>query len=178
MAAFIKGDLVKISAKAIAAGTTVRSGGVVKHVACYLATAAGGKTCDKKTCAHAIKDYVWVSFPTGTFSYHHEELDYDGVKATTVMPDAKEFAAKAADAAATIRRAKEDGTLGADNGRMTDVDWKIYTTKLPGDTQTRTARRMTRTPEVIESDDEINWAAYIGIDRTQEPGSYRKRRSL
>ena|SRR5271165_385890 len=50
-------------------------GGKVRYVACKGATAAGNKTCNKKTCNCYIKDYVWVEWADGkTFSYEHTEL--------------------------------------------------------------------------------------------------------
>lgn len=56
--------------------------GKVKYIACNLATAAGGRGCDKKFCNHQNKDIVWVIWPgdKNIFSYHHTELllDKDG----------------------------------------------------------------------------------------------------
>lgn len=63
----------------------LRTNGTVKHLACYLATSSGGKTCDKKTCTHALRDYAWVMWPSGQiFSYAQVELADD--MSGTVMP--------------------------------------------------------------------------------------------
>lgn len=71
---FVKGDRVKT-----AQGT--RTDGKVLIIACKLATAAGGKTCDPKLCPHPLKDkdMVWVlwSGMTKSYSYHYTELEYD-----------------------------------------------------------------------------------------------------
>jgi hypothetical protein len=69
---FVHRDIVKTT-------TGSRTGGKVLIVACKLATAAGGKTCDPKTCTHPDKDYVWVVWQgmTKSYSYHYTELEYD-----------------------------------------------------------------------------------------------------
>jgi hypothetical protein len=83
---FVRGDVVKTT-------NNTRTDGVVFVVACSLATKAGGKTCDPKTCAHPVKDYVWVLWPgsrnlltgaTTTYSHHYTELEYDGSKTSLV----------------------------------------------------------------------------------------------
>lgn len=162
--AFYKFDKVKISAKAIAAGTTAKNKGVVKYVACYLATTAGGKTCDKKTCQHTIKDYVWVEWPDGKLcSYHHQELERDGV-APVAMPDAAAFKAKAAEVSDKIKKAEQAGILGADNGKKGDIDWNAYNSRLPGETTTKVQRSVYE-PDHIEKEDEIDWDVYTGFKR-------------
>jgi len=69
---FNKNDRVKTASGSRVAGR-------VYIVACSLATAAGGKVCDPKLCAHAAKEYVWVLWPglQKTYSYHYTELLYD-----------------------------------------------------------------------------------------------------
>jgi hypothetical protein len=55
-----------------------RTGGVVKYIACFGATAAGGRKCDKRICVHMIRDYCWVKWGDGTvFSYEHNELGFE-----------------------------------------------------------------------------------------------------
>lgn len=80
----------------------VRLNGKVKYLACGLATAAGGRVCDKKTCPHTIKDNVWVSWPDGSiYSYHHTELAHDASQppaAAPTLPSAVAVAAEAEEA--------------------------------------------------------------------------------
>jgi hypothetical protein len=163
--AFYKGDKVKVSAKGVAAGIGAKCGGKVKYIACVLATTKGGKTCDKKTCAHTIKDHIWVEWPDGkTCSYHHQELELDGIKNTPVIPDAASFKAKAAEVSEKIKKAEESGLLGADNGKKADIDWDKYNTRLPGDTRSRVQRTLIE-PDNIENADEIDWDVYAGFKR-------------
>lgn len=55
-----------------------RTGGVVKYIACKAATLAGGRTCDKKTCNHYVKDFVWVKWTDNSIcSYEHSELAFE-----------------------------------------------------------------------------------------------------
>jgi hypothetical protein len=55
-----------------------KTGGVVKYVACFAATTVGGKMCDKKTCVHKIRDYVWVRWgDNSVYSYDHNELGFE-----------------------------------------------------------------------------------------------------
>jgi hypothetical protein len=63
-----------------------RSNGRVYLIACALATAAGGKTCDPKTCTDATKDYVWVMWSgmQKAYSYHYTELERDVSPTETV----------------------------------------------------------------------------------------------
>jgi hypothetical protein len=91
---FVVGDKVRTTI-----GSKVsmqRLNGKVKYIACQLATQAGGRACDRKTCTHAIKDYIWVIWPmqTTTVSYHHSELEYEAgykARAPTTLPAAKDM---------------------------------------------------------------------------------------
>lgn len=49
-----------------------KNGGVVKYLACPESTAAGGKTCDKKTCPHIPKEIVFVSWSDGKLTSDNE----------------------------------------------------------------------------------------------------------
>lgn len=64
--------------------STQRRNGKVRHIACYLATAAGGKICSKVLCPHAVKDHVWVVWPDNSmYSYHYSNLDMELSQAPT-----------------------------------------------------------------------------------------------
>ena len=53
--------------------------GTIKYVACYAATGSGGKACNKKTCNHYVKNFVWVEWADKKLcSYDHVELVFDG----------------------------------------------------------------------------------------------------
>lgn len=55
-----------------------RVAGKVRYIACYGATTAGGKTCNKKTCSCVGRDYVWVEWTDNKiYSYEYTELAYD-----------------------------------------------------------------------------------------------------
>jgi hypothetical protein len=91
-------DRVKTSGKNLVGLATpiVRLNGKVRYIACQLATTSGGKTCDKDTCQHTIKDYVWVLWPgkTATMSYHYSELDYEpgySPQINSVLPTSKDM---------------------------------------------------------------------------------------
>lgn len=65
-----------------------RQGGIVVHTACWGATISGGKTCDKKTCLHFVKDFVWVKWADGKVcSYNHGELAFDKIVAADPVKD-------------------------------------------------------------------------------------------
>src|SRR5580698_9891223 len=137
MAQFQKGDIVNTSLALHAAGGSPKIGGVVKYVACHAATTGGGKTCDKKTCAHPAKDYVFVIWPPDKtiFSYHNTFLELSGAKPQAA--DNKEFAEKAKEVVAIIEKANEDGKL---NSNKDEIDWVKYNSRLPGDIRTRAPR--------------------------------------
>jgi hypothetical protein len=76
--AFKIGDRVRIAA--ITPNTPImRTGGIVKYITCKFATSSGGKTCDKKTCSHPVREYIWVVWPVSStsFSYYHMELVHE-----------------------------------------------------------------------------------------------------
>lgn len=70
---FVVGDIVKTLP---GLPGTIRNGGVIRYIACVAATSAGGKTCDKKTCQHPVKQIVWVQWQghVNIFSYMYTEL--------------------------------------------------------------------------------------------------------
>lgn len=55
---------------------TQRQNGKVKYIACPDALKSNGAVCDKKSCQHAVKEYIWVLWPgaKATMSYHENEL--------------------------------------------------------------------------------------------------------
>ena len=54
-----------------------RINGKVKYLACGGATQAGGRICDRKSCPHNDKDFVWVAWEDKTVcSYLWDELDF------------------------------------------------------------------------------------------------------
>ena len=156
---FVVGDRVKVSAHGITIGNPPRIGGIVRYVACHLATGAGGRTCDKKHCKHVVKDYVWVEWDNNgkIFSYHHTELELDGAKVATVIPDAASFKTKMAKVSEKLKKAEESVALGADNFRNKDVDWDKYNFNR--------APIVQRSREPIINEDEIDWSAYNGYKR-------------
>lgn len=115
-----------------------RYNGKVKYVACSLATTAGGKTCDKKTCAHLVKDHVWVLWPSDltTVSYHYSDLEYDASQPTkpgsNTLPsaeDMKKSEAKTGDSNkdAYLEKAKQAIKNAVDPKPPTDIDfWRGY----------------------------------------------------
>lgn len=60
-----------------AVSTEARINGIVKFATCRGATGVGGHTCEKRTCKHAPKEWVWVKWPNekNLFSYHITELN-------------------------------------------------------------------------------------------------------
>lgn len=58
-----------------------KAGGRILWVCCLAATTAGGKTCDKKLCAHQPAEYAYVSWPVsaggGTSSLPLIEIELD-----------------------------------------------------------------------------------------------------
>ena len=58
-----------------------KNGGRVLWICCLAATTAGGKTCDKKLCAHQPAEYAYVAWPVsaggGTSSLPLIELELD-----------------------------------------------------------------------------------------------------
>lgn len=71
---FKVGDTVKT-----VPGVALRFNGKVLYLACRAATVSGGKACDRKTCTHAVKDYVWVLWPglKSSYSYVYTDLTLD-----------------------------------------------------------------------------------------------------
>jgi hypothetical protein len=68
-----KSDVVKTITSLVPS----RSNGIITYIACYAATSAGGKTCDKKSCQHT-STHAWVKWEDGkTFSYSLLELELD-----------------------------------------------------------------------------------------------------
>jgi len=162
----------------------VRLNGTVKYVACSLATGAGGKTCDKKTCAHMIKDNVWVLWPgqLATYSYHYSDLAYDAAQppVSPTLPAASDMKSE------STGDSKKDAFLDSAKKAIKEVItpkstsvsegsaewWNAYKgfTTVKYDRQGRSfVRDTTVSPEPIGNEN-INWRAYHGYEK----GSARK----
>lgn len=138
--------------------------GVVKYVACWGATKAGGKLCDKKTCSHSHKDYVWVEWPDGTtFSYDHNELVL-AKSNTGTQPYPSVVTSKQSSVTREVAIPKDspapisDKDMAALEGFVKKVAKKI--TSNPFEQQTL-------------SDNEVDFDRYNGLIRTR-PYQYRK----
>lgn len=152
-----------------------RLNGRVKYIACQRATKAGGSTCDKKTCAHPIKEMVWVLWPafSATFSYHYSELAYDASQfplPSLSLPSAEKMLTTKS-SGNKIKDSYIEKAKNAINNildpKPVDVEfWKTYKgySRIKYDVRGR--------PYSFEEDneqkpqlsvDEINWDAYKGI---------------
>jgi hypothetical protein len=65
--------------------TGSRVNGVVKYIACDMATMAKGQACNKKVCPHPNKDVCWVKWTTqaNLLTYHYKDLAFDVSSAPT-----------------------------------------------------------------------------------------------
>lgn len=83
---FVAGDIVKT----IPAMATQKAGGVVAYIACGDArlSSLAAIPCDKKTCTHGVKDYVWVRWQgsVGLSVFNYQELELDASPQLS-MPD-------------------------------------------------------------------------------------------
>ena len=110
--------------------TGSRHSGRVRYLACGNATSAGGRTCDKKTCAHPVRDYVWILWPgtKNTASYHETELalvqavqtrsaisNTESQSNKPILPDEKALIEERFDKIEKTEKSSEDG-----------IDWNKY----------------------------------------------------
>jgi hypothetical protein len=168
-------------------GTVTRLNGRVKYIACGLATPKGGKTCDKKTCTHMVKDFVWVTWPivragTTTFSYHYNDLEYDAaqpvippVAAVTTVADAQEKTTSDPAKEAYLEKAKAaiKDVIKPKLAPMQQDFWSLYNgfdqIKYDRNGKAFIREMEARTGPVIK-DDEIDFDVYSG----RKKGSVRK----
>jgi hypothetical protein len=144
-----------------------RKGGIVLHVACFLATASGNKLCDKKTCNHSPKEFIWVKWDSGTFSHHQSELVLSSDQnQNKIQSEKKEEQEKLKEAVKTIENKI--------------FDWRLYNgfSKVKFDKKGNAYIK-----EIIDSNEnspkelkneEIDWDAYMGFKN----GSYRKDKAV
>ena len=163
------GDKVRSSPKL----AIVRTNGTVKYVACVLATAAGGKTCDKKTCNHTAKDYVWVEWvPKSIFSYHYTELMFDAAP-TSPNETSKPTCDETKKDEEYIDKAKAEIKAITKSGKA-QLDWfRAYNgfTKFKYDRQGRPYIQETELPSAPPiKNEELDFDVYSGIKK----GSIRK----
>jgi hypothetical protein len=114
---FIIGDIVDTAATV----ATQRQGGRIRYCACFGATMAGGRVCDKKICVHSnARDYVWVLWNglKTTISYHETELVLvQGVKSaisksdanTSIQPEEKAIIVEKFDEIEKTEKLPDDG---------------------------------------------------------------------
>lgn len=165
----------------------IRLNGTVKYVACGLATKSGGQKCDKKTCTHLTKSYIWVEWPSSIgklVSYNYTDLDYDASQPPApppVLPDAKTMEANAAstgdsDKDAYLSKTKDaiNKIVGTSKQQQTQNEFfRQYNgfTTVRYDRQGRPfvhdTPQLSTTPLTIE---EVDWDVYTG----KKKGSIKK----
>lgn len=144
-----------------------RTNGEIKHIACVLATSAGGKACSKKYCTHKVKNTIWVQWQNekSLFSYDYSEVVYDVAQQPQTASVQKEPALKDA-----IRAVEDNFNKEA---KRADADFfKIYNgfTKVKHDRYGRSFMQETNLdPKPIENN-ELNHETYSGFKK----GSWRK----
>lgn len=158
--------------------TSDRKGGTVKHIACYLATSAGGKSCNNKSCMHATRDYVWVSWPSGLggsvlYSYHYNELIIDVNAQNTTSPTTKGsiISTPKSPYPSPINTPTPSDNSPDASSEIVSETLKHFKSKVSDIVLSKPA------PDSSEirplEDHEIDWQAYHGFTR-RKGGSYRK----
>jgi hypothetical protein len=102
-----------------------RQGGRVRYMACYNATMAGGRTCDKKTCQHSPRDYIWVLWngQKTTVSYHESELVPQASPSIEKISEQTDGIAPEAKAIIKDKFADIENSSGK---KEADIDWDKY----------------------------------------------------